>query len=47
MLEAQQRWILGSADVDKEWDGYLSRIKQLGYDKVIKVYQAAYDRQYK
>ncbi|MCV2404001.1 extracellular solute-binding protein [Marinomonas sp. C2222] len=47
MLEAQQRWILGSADVDEEWDGYIARINKLGYDKVIKVYQAAYDRQYK
>ena len=47
MLEAQQRWILGSADVDEEWDGYIARIKQLGFDKVMKAYQSAYDRQYK
>ncbi|MEO9276011.1 hypothetical protein ABFY09_14335 [Marinomonas sp. 5E14-1] len=47
MLEAQQRWILGSADVDEEWDNYIARIKKLGYDKVLKAYQSAYDRQYK
>ncbi|WOD08670.1 DUF3502 domain-containing protein [Marinomonas sp. GJ51-6] len=47
MLEAQQRWILGSADVDEEWDDYIARIKKLGYDKVLKAYQSAYERQYK
>lgn len=47
MLEAQQRWILGSSNVDEEWSSYLDRINQLGYDKVMKAYESAFNRQYK
>jgi len=47
MLEMQQAWILGSRDIDKDWDNYLAQIDRMGYDSVIKVMQSAYDRTYK
>jgi len=47
MLEMQQAWILGSRDIDKDWDSYLAQIDRMGYDSVIKVMQSAYDRAYK
>ncbi len=47
MLERQEEWILGLRDVDKSWNSYLSRLDKLGMNKVLKVMQTAYDRQYK
>ncbi|GAB3485449.1 extracellular solute-binding protein [Marinomonas epiphytica] len=47
MLETQQRWIIGTGDVDKEWDSYIQRINKLGFKEVLKAYQSAYNRQYK
>lgn len=47
MLEKQQAWVLGSSDIDKDWDDYTAQLDRMGYDKVIKVMQSAYDRAYK
>ncbi|WP_176086560.1 extracellular solute-binding protein [Martelella sp. HB161492] len=47
MLEKQQAWILGSADINADWDNYLSEVDRMGYSKVIGAMQEAYDRQYK
>ena len=47
MLEKQQSWVLGSSDIDKDWDAYIAQLDRMGYDKVIKVMQSAYDRAYK
>ncbi len=46
MLEKQQAWILGSGDVEAEWDSYNAQLERLGYDKVMEVMNTAYDRQY-
>ena len=46
MLERQQAWILGTGDVEADWDDYLSDLKSQGLGKVIKVMQSAYKRQY-
>ena len=46
MLEYQQAWILGARDVDRDWDGYLARLRRLGLDGVLEAMQTAYDRQY-
>ena len=46
MLEMQQAWILGSRDIDKDWDSYISQLERMNYPKVIEVMQSAYDRQY-
>jgi len=47
MLEKQQAWILGSADIDKDWPAYQAQLKRMGFPNVLKVMQSAYDRAYK
>ncbi|RKF17885.1 extracellular solute-binding protein [Alginatibacterium sediminis] len=47
MLEMQQAWILGARDIDEDWDTYQDQLKRMGYPKVIKAMQSAYDRAYK
>ncbi len=46
MLERQQAWILGSGDVEADWDGYVAQLDKLGLNDVLAVMQSAYDRQY-
>ncbi len=46
MLEMQQAWILGSRDVEADWDDYLGQLDRMGFNEVVEVMQAAYDRQY-
>jgi putative aldouronate transport system substrate-binding protein len=46
MLERQQAWILGTGDVEADWDDYMEQLKKKGLDEVIAVMQSAYDRQY-
>ncbi|MDB1123751.1 extracellular solute-binding protein [Vibrio algarum] len=47
MLEMQQAWILGSRDIDEDWESYMAQIDRMGFDEVIDVMQSAYDRAYK
>ncbi|ANG61404.1 sugar ABC transporter permease [Marinobacterium aestuarii] len=47
MLETQQAWILGSRDVDADWDSYMQRINDLGFEKVQAALQSGYNRQYR
>ena len=44
MRETHQKWILGAESVEDGWDGYLKRLDELGYQELIGIYQAAYDR---
>ena len=37
------KWIV-SGGIDQEWYGYVTQLKNVGIDKMIEVYQAAYDR---
>ncbi len=46
MLERQQAWVLGSADVEAEWDDYIKQVNKLGFSKVVDAMQSAYQRQY-
>lgn len=46
MLEMQQAWILGSRDVEADWDGYQARIQQMGFGELMEVMNTAYARQY-
>ena len=46
MLERQQAWVLGTGDVEAEWDDYVATLKKMGYDDVIAAMQSAYTRQY-
>lgn len=38
------KWMMGQGDVDAEFDSYRDTLKQLGIEKVLQYYQAAYDR---
>jgi putative aldouronate transport system substrate-binding protein len=46
MLERQQAWILGTANVEEEWESYIAQLNDLGLQDVLKVMQSAYQRQY-
>lgn len=46
MLERQQAWVLGTGDVEADWDDYIKQLNKMGYDKVLQVMQTAYERQY-
>ena len=45
MLERQQAWILGTGDVEEDWDDYLAALDGMGLGEVLEVMQAAYERQ--
>jgi len=47
MLERQQAWILGTGDVEADWDDYMAQLDRRGLTDVLAVMQSAYDRQYK
>lgn len=46
MLERQQAWVLGSGDINEDWDAYIKTLNDMGYEQVIDVMNAAYARQY-
>ncbi len=46
MLERQQAWVLGTGDVEADWDDYLAELDNMGLNQVLKVMNSAYQRQY-
>ena len=38
------KWMMGQGDVETEFESYRDTLKQLGIEKVLQFYQAAYDR---
>jgi len=42
--ETLAQFITGQKDIDEEWDAYVSQMKNLGYDKVLEMYQNQYKR---
>jgi len=46
MLEKQQGWVLGTSDVNADWDDYLAKLDDMGMQELLVVMQSAYDRQY-
>lgn len=46
MLERQEEWIMGTRDINKDWDAYLVSLEKLGMNKVLQLMQTAYNRQY-
>jgi len=46
MLERQQAWVLGSGNIEADWDDYLETLDKMGYSEVIEVMNSAYQRQY-
>lgn len=41
--EKRAAWVSGSADIDAEWDSYISVLKSMGVDDYVKYYQTSYD----
>lgn len=44
MVEYEQKWVLGNMSVDETYDDYVSKLKSMGIDDVLKVYNDAYQR---
>lgn len=42
--EMEQKWILGTSNVDADWDTYVKTIKDFGYDELYKIYNTAHKR---
>ncbi len=39
-----QKWVLGSSDFEKDYDGFVEALKSKGIERAIEINQAAYDR---
>ena len=37
-------FITGAKDIDKHWDSYVKELKGLNVDRLVEIYNAAYDR---
>lgn len=44
--EMNARFITGDANIDTEWDNYIKEMSVKGADKLIQIYQGAYDAKY-
>ena len=42
--EQKAKWCVGDGDVDAEWDSYLKSLKNVGLEKYLEIYNAAYKR---
>ena len=41
---AQYKFITGEMDIDKEWDNFIKELKSSNVDRLVEIYQTAYDR---
>ena len=41
--DMQAKWLLNGG-IEKEWDAYLGKLKQMKLDEMLSIYQTAYDR---
>jgi len=37
-------FILGVTDIEKGWDDYCKKLKDMGIDELVAIYQASYDK---
>lgn len=42
--ENKARWTTNQADIDKDWDGYIQSLKNVGLDRYVEIYNTALDR---
>lgn len=42
--ENKARWTTNQSDIDKDWDGYVKSLKNVGLDKYVAIYNAALER---
>jgi putative aldouronate transport system substrate-binding protein len=45
-VDRKMAYIMGSADIDKEWNAYVKKLGDLGLTKFLAIQQKAYDRQF-
>ena len=45
--ETTAAFLMGTKDIDAEWDGFQQELKTIGIEKALEINQAAYDRAYK
>jgi putative aldouronate transport system substrate-binding protein len=45
-VDRKMAFIMGSADIDKEWSAYVQKLNDLGLQKFLAIQQKAYDRQF-
>ena len=43
VYEKLQSWILGSSNIDDEYDAFIQELKDRGIEKAIEIQQKAYD----
>lgn len=41
--EKKAKWIVGKADIDKEWDAYVKNLEEIGLDRLLKISQKTYN----
>ncbi len=46
VVQMMAEFVLGRADLDNDWDNYVATLESLGIDRMVEIYQAAYDAQY-
>lgn len=44
MLEQFQKWVMDGSNIDTEFAGYMEMLNSMGMDKIVEIYQTAYDR---
>ncbi len=37
-------WITGASDIDADWESYLQQLSDMKLDRMVEIYQTAYDR---
>lgn len=42
--ETAQKWVMGGEEIEGSFDRFVIRLKEMGMDEVLTIYQAAYDR---
>lgn len=44
MSESRIKFVIGTLDIDTEWDAYVERLNSLGLEEAVEISQAAYER---
>lgn len=41
--DVQQQWILGTGDIDSQYDEFIQTLRQMNIDELVQIHQKAYD----
>ena len=42
--EMKAKWITGTSDIEKDWEDYKSRLKEMNVERYVQIYQEGYER---